>query len=112
MGDVLDLRSILEPPLAARAGARASADEISETEAILERQEEKLRRGESTIVEDSEFHYAVALASGNSVVRKVLNTLMHLLRDSRERSLQVEGRPQKSLAGHRRILLPANGMAA
>jgi GntR family transcriptional repressor for pyruvate dehydrogenase complex len=29
---------------------------------------------------------------------------MDLLRDSRVRSLQVEGRPQKSLAGHRRIL--------
>jgi DNA-binding FadR family transcriptional regulator len=29
---------------------------------------------------------------------------MDLLRDSRERSLQVQGRPQKSLAGHRRIL--------
>jgi len=30
---------------------------------------------------------------------------MDLLRDSRERSLQVEGRPQKSLDGHRRILV-------
>ncbi len=108
IGELLDFRMMLEPPLAARAAARASADEISEMEAILERQEEKLRRGESTIVEDSEFHYAVALASGNSVVRKVLNTLMHLLRDSRERSLQVEGRPQKSLAGHRRILAAIN----
>jgi len=73
-------------------------------EEILEQQEEKLRGGDSTIAEDSEFHYAIALASGNSVVLKVLDTLMDLLRDSRERSLQVEGRPQKSLAGHRRIL--------
>jgi len=30
--------------------------------------------------------------------------LMDLLRESRERSLQVEGRQEKSLAGHRRIL--------
>ena len=29
---------------------------------------------------------------------------MDLLRDTRERSLQVEGRPEKSLPGHRRIL--------
>jgi len=108
IAELLDFRMMLEPPLAARAATRGSADEISEMEQILERQEEKLRRGESTIVEDSEFHYAVALASGNSVVRKVLNTLMHLLRDSRERSLQVEGRPQKSLAGHRRILAAIN----
>jgi GntR family transcriptional repressor for pyruvate dehydrogenase complex len=63
-----------------------------------------LRGGESAIAEDSEFHYAIALASGNSIVLKVLDTLMDLLHDSRARSLQVDGRPQKSLAGHRRIL--------
>jgi len=104
IGELLDFRMMLEPQLAARAATRVSGDEISEMEEILERQEKKLRGGESTVGEDSEFHYAIALASGNSVVLKVLDTLMDLLRDSRERSLQVEGRQQKSLAGHRRIL--------
>jgi GntR family transcriptional repressor for pyruvate dehydrogenase complex len=61
-------------------------------------------RGETTIAEDAEFHYSIALASGNSVVLKVLDILMDLLRETRERSMQVEGRPEKSLAGHRRIL--------
>jgi len=104
MGELLDFRRILEPPLAARAATHASAEEIAEMEDILERQAVKLRNGESTIPEDSEFHYAVAMASGNSVVLKVLDILMDLLRETRERSLQVEGRPQKSIAGHRRIL--------
>ena len=104
VGELLDFRKMLEPPLAARAATHASADEISEMEEILQRQEKRLSRGETTIAEDAEFHYSVALASGNSVVLKVLDILMDLLRDSRERSLQVEGRPQKSLAGHRRIL--------
>ena len=102
--ELLDFRMMLEPQLAARAATRVSDDEVSEMEEILARQEKKLQNGESTIGEDSEFHYAIALASGNSVVLKVLDTLMDLLRDSRERSLQVEGRPQKSLDGHRRIL--------
>jgi GntR family transcriptional regulator, transcriptional repressor for pyruvate dehydrogenase complex len=104
MGELLDFRKILEPPLAARAATHASADEIAEMEDILERQAGKLRHSDSTIAEDTEFHYAVALASGNSVVLKVLDILMDLLRDTRERSLQVEGRPHKSLAGHRKIL--------
>jgi GntR family transcriptional repressor for pyruvate dehydrogenase complex len=104
VGELLDFRKMLEPPLAARAATHASADEISEMEEILQRQEKRLSREETTIAEDAEFHYSVALASGNSVVLKVLDILMDLLRDSRERSLQVEGRPQKSLAGHRRIL--------
>ena len=104
IGELLDFRKMLEPQLAARAATRASPDEIAEMEDILDRQDRKLRAGESAIAEDSEFHYAIALASGNSIVLKVLDTLMDLLRDSRERSLQQEGRPQKSLAGHRRIL--------
>src|SRR5207302_9397396 len=56
------------------------------------------------IEEDSEFHYSVAMASENTVILKVLDVIMDLLRETRERSLQVEGRPQKSLAGHRRIV--------
>jgi GntR family transcriptional repressor for pyruvate dehydrogenase complex len=104
VSELLDFRKMLEPPLAARAATHASSDEISEMEEILRRQEHKQVRGDAAVSEDAEFHYSVALASGNSVVLKVLDILMDLLRDTRERSLQVEGRPQKSLAGHRRIL--------
>ena len=104
IGELLDFRKMLEPQLAARAATQVSPGQISEMEQILKRQEAKLRAGETTVVEDSEFHYAIALAAGNSVVLKVLDTLMDLLRDSRRRSLQVEGRPQKSLGAHRRIL--------
>jgi GntR family transcriptional regulator, transcriptional repressor for pyruvate dehydrogenase complex len=102
--ELLDFRKMLEPPLAARAATHASPEEITEMEEILQRQEEKQSQGEFAIAEDSEFHYSIALASGNSVVLKVIDTLMDLLRDTREYSLQVEGRPPKSLAGHRRIL--------
>ena len=104
VSELLDFRKMLEPPLAARAATHASPEEISEMEEILQRQERKLLHGETTIGEDAEFHYTVALASGNSVVLKVLDVLMDLLRDTRERSLQVEGRPKKSLLGHRKIL--------
>jgi GntR family transcriptional regulator, transcriptional repressor for pyruvate dehydrogenase complex len=102
--ELLDFRKMLEPPLAARAATHASAEEVAEMEEILRRQEEKLRGGEVPVEEDTEFHYSIAMAAENSVVLKVLDVLMDLLRETRERSLQVEGRPQKSLAGHRRIL--------
>jgi GntR family transcriptional repressor for pyruvate dehydrogenase complex len=104
VSELLDFRRMVEPPLAARAATHASPEEISEMEEILQRQEEKQGQGDAAVAEDAEFHYSVALASGNSVVLKVLDILMDLLRDTRERSLQVEGRAQKSLAGHRRIL--------
>jgi GntR family transcriptional repressor for pyruvate dehydrogenase complex len=105
VSELLDFRKMLEPPLAARAATHASEEELVEMEEILRRQDSKFSRGEPAIEEDSEFHYSIAMASGNSVVLKVLDVLMDLLRDTRERSLQLEGRPQKSLAGHRKILI-------
>jgi GntR family transcriptional regulator, transcriptional repressor for pyruvate dehydrogenase complex len=104
VGELLDVRKMIEPPLARRAAQHASAEAIHKLEDILLRQEQKMKRGELAIDEDSEFHYSIALASGNSVVLKVVDVLMDQLRDTRERSLQARGRPQKSLAGHQRIL--------
>lgn len=104
VSELLDVRRIIEPPLAARAALHATAEEFAEMENILRRQGEKVRRGELTIEEDSQFHYSIAVAADNTVILKVLDMLMDLLRESRERSLQVEGRLQKSFAGHQRIL--------
>ena len=104
VAELLDVRKMLEPPLAGRAATNASADDIVHLADILRRQGEKVRRGELAIEEDSEFHYNIARAARNSVIIKVLDVLMGLLRKTRERSLQVGGRLQRSFAGHRRIL--------
>lgn len=104
VGELLDVRKMIEPPLAARAAVHATPDELAEMDVILRRQQEKMQAGELAVDEDSEFHYAIAMAADNSVVLKVLDVLMDLLRDTRERSLQVEGRPERSLAGHQEIL--------
>ena len=104
VADLLDVRKIIEPPLAGRAALRISDEEIANLEDILLRQEANVGAGELGIEEDSQFHYAIAVASDNVAILKVVDVLMDLLRESRERSLQVEGRQEKSLAGHRRIL--------
>lgn len=104
VAELLDVRRMLEPALAARAAVHASDEEIAHLEEILRRQREKTLRGESTVEEDSEFHYSIALAARNSVVRTLLDVLMDLLRETRARSLQVPGRLERSLAGHRRVL--------
>jgi GntR family transcriptional repressor for pyruvate dehydrogenase complex len=104
VSELLEVRRLLEPALAARAARNATAAEIANMAEILRRHAEKLKRGEPTIEEDSQFHYAIALAARNGVVLRVLDALMDLLVESRSRSLQVPGRPQRSFAGHRRIL--------
>jgi GntR family transcriptional repressor for pyruvate dehydrogenase complex len=104
VAELLDVRKLLEPGLAARAASNASDEDIARMESILSRQRDKALRGESTVEEDSEFHYAIALAAQNGVVLKLLDMLMDLLRETRVRSLQVEGRLERSLAGHVRML--------
>jgi GntR family transcriptional repressor for pyruvate dehydrogenase complex len=104
VAELLDVRRMIEPSLAARAAKNATPEEVGRMEEILDRQREKMRRGEPTIEEDSEFHYAIAVAARNTVVLRVLDVLMDLLRESRTRSLQVPGRLERSIAGHRRVL--------
>jgi GntR family transcriptional regulator, transcriptional repressor for pyruvate dehydrogenase complex len=104
IAELLDFRKMIEPPLARRAALHATPVQIAGMEEILRRQEAKLGSGEPAVSEDSELHYSIALAAENSVLLKVVDVLMDLLRKTRERSLQTEGRQQKSLAGHRRIL--------
>jgi GntR family transcriptional repressor for pyruvate dehydrogenase complex len=102
--ELLDVRKMLEPSLAARAARRATPEDVAALEEILARQAEKAERGESTVEEDSAFHYRIALAARNGVVRSVLDVLMQLLKETRARSLQTPGRPRRSLEGHRRVL--------
>lgn len=104
VGELLEFRRMIEPTLAGRAAQNASDEELAYMEDILRRQKQKVERGELAIEEDSEFHYAIAEAAKNSVVLKVLDAFMDLLRETRERSLQLEGRLQRSFAGHRRVL--------
>src|SRR5262249_13042469 len=94
VAELLDVRRMIEPALAARAAANATEEELSRLEDILRRQAEKVRRGEPSIEEDSEFHYAIALAARNTVVIRVLAVLMALPRQKRRPLPAVRAMPQ------------------
>src|SRR5437879_3546242 len=52
LSDLLEFRRMIEPTLAARAAAHASAEEITQMAEILGRQKEKVDRGELAIEEE------------------------------------------------------------
>jgi GntR family transcriptional repressor for pyruvate dehydrogenase complex len=104
VAELIDVRRMIEPGLAARAARFATPEQIARLEDVLHRQRMRMERDEPAVEEDTEFHYGIALAAQNSVVRKIVDVLMDLLRDSREHGLQVPGRLKRSLRGHRRIL--------
>jgi GntR family transcriptional repressor for pyruvate dehydrogenase complex len=102
--ELMDVRSIIEPPLAARAAAHASPAQIELLEEILRRQRQKLLRGERAVDEDTAFHSQIARAAGNRVMLSVLDTLVGLLTETRRRVLQDAERSRASLEGHRLVL--------
>ena len=104
VGELLDVRKIVEPALARRAAQHVSDAHIADLEELLERQSSKVASGELAIAEDNDFHYRIALAANNAVLLQIVDVLMDMLQETREKSLQTVGRGQKSLAGHRRIL--------
>jgi len=104
INELLDVRMIIEPALARRAALHATAGQVSDMAAILDRQDEKVRRGELATEEDSKFHYTIAQAADNGVMLKLVHVLMDSLRELRERSLETGGRQKRSLAAHRLVL--------
>jgi GntR family transcriptional regulator, transcriptional repressor for pyruvate dehydrogenase complex len=104
MRHLWEVRRLLEPAVARYAAERATADELDELESILGQQAAQVEMGWTALEEDTAFHYGIANAARNPVILRTMDTLMDLLRASRERSLQHGDRPRHSLAGHRRIL--------
>jgi GntR family transcriptional repressor for pyruvate dehydrogenase complex len=104
MRELWEVRRVLEPALAEFAASRITEEELGELEAILRAQARKVETGATALEEDIAFHYGIAEAARNTVMLRTLDTLVDLLRQSRERSLQQHDRPAFSLAGHKRIL--------
>jgi GntR family transcriptional repressor for pyruvate dehydrogenase complex len=102
--DLSDVRRMFEPAVAWAATARATDDEMDEIGQILLAQRRKVKTKQSTIGEDTAFHAALARATHNTVVVRIMETLNDLLVESRARILRGRGRPLRSLEGHEAVL--------
>ena len=102
--EIFEARRILEPEIASLAAERASPSEVRRLEVVLEEQARQIARGDTGVEADSAFHSALARAAKNTVFLRLDDAMVQSLRETRERSLQTDGRPARSLAGHRKIL--------
>ncbi len=104
LNDIFEVRHLLEPQIAALAAERATQDDIQRMVEALEAQEGQIASGETGVEGDTAFHFAMAQATQNWALVKVISTIADILQQSRDQSLQTPGRPQRSLASHRHIL--------
>ena len=102
--DVFEVRHFLDPQIAARAAERSTPEDIQRMAEALEEQQRQIADGETGVEGDTAFHFAMAQATQNWALVNVVSTIADILRQSRDRSLQTPGRPERSLASHRYIL--------
>ena len=102
--DVFEMRHLMEPHIAALAAQRASTEEVEAMREILDEQQRQIDLGGTGVESDTAFHFALASATHNSALIKVVSAIEDILQMSRDRSLQEPGRPQRSLASHCQIL--------
>jgi GntR family transcriptional repressor for pyruvate dehydrogenase complex len=102
--DIFEARKVIEPEIAALAAERAGPEEVQQMEEMLEEQARQIAQGESGVEADTAFHSILTQSTKNKIFLRLSDAIVESLRESRERSLQVHGRPARSLAGHREIL--------
>jgi len=104
LDEPLEVRQILEPKIASLAARRATDEDIAAMEDWLRRQAQKVEAGELIVQEDSEFHYAIARATKNGIIVKLIEAIHDMLWETREKSIMASEGGRRSLEGHHPIL--------
>jgi GntR family transcriptional regulator, transcriptional repressor for pyruvate dehydrogenase complex len=102
--ELLDVRRMFEPAVARFAATRITEEDLADLQRILDTQRRKLKAGAATLVEDTAFHAALARATRNRVVMRLMETLNDLLIESRRVTLRQKGRPERSIQGHEAVV--------
>ncbi len=112
---LLEAREIIEPDIASLAAERATPDDLSAIEEILNQCEKAIQSGEPVYRLSSEFHRAVTEAAHNEILLMFIDSILNLLI---ERGLLLEEKPGFSeweLESHREIyqyILQGDGQRA
>ncbi|HJC48828.1 MAG TPA: FCD domain-containing protein [Candidatus Lachnoclostridium pullistercoris] len=105
--DLLELRLLIEPRMAAMAAERASAAQIARLKELFLKMEKEWLAGHIYFEQDMEFHTFIAGCSGNLVVHSLLPPIQQaiLLQEN------VTGKRlgKKTVEAHRRILAAIEG---
>jgi GntR family transcriptional repressor for pyruvate dehydrogenase complex len=101
---LFEVRMVIEPDLAALAARRASIEQIVKMREALQEQDASVKDGQTGMKADTTFHFLLAEAAGNDILFRIMDSLMDLLRETREASLHTGGRPANSLKEHKAIL--------
>ena len=103
--DLLEVRNIIEPAIAALAAHHATPEQIAEMEQLYDQMEYHILHGQDYLEEDMKFHRAIAQASGNLVAPQltpIITASVEVFTEGTHRTLLQEtlDTPQGSAGGH------------
>lgn len=102
--DLIEIREILEPEIAALAAVRAGSEDIESMEEAVRAMDMAMDDPETFIEADLDFHLALAQGSNNVLIPALIDTLVELLREHRKRAASVEGGMSRGQPYHKIIL--------
>jgi DNA-binding FadR family transcriptional regulator len=100
---ISEVREMLELRIVALACERGSVDELREIEVAFHAMEQA-QSTEDLADRDSDFHMAIALATGNPLLVTLLESVNATIRSVRRESLRRPGRKSEAQVQHRAVL--------
>lgn len=104
LADLVQVRTMLEPEIAASAAAMASEEDIWTLQEAVEIMDRAFDNAVVFVEADLEFHLALAKATQNRLIPVLIDPIMDLLREQRMRIFQVRGGPGRGQYHHKQIL--------
>ncbi len=102
--NLVEVREILEPEIAALAAARATEEEIAAMRKAVEVMDGNLTNANAYIVADNDFHRALARGTQNILILRLVDSIVDLLSEQREQIFAVEGGPERGQVHHKCLL--------
>jgi len=102
--NLVEVREILEPEIAALAAARATEKEIAAMRQAVAIMDNNLTNADAFIAADNDFHRALAQGTHNVLILRLVDSIVDLLSEQRKQIFAVEGGPQRGQFHHKRLL--------
>jgi GntR family transcriptional repressor for pyruvate dehydrogenase complex len=102
--ELVEVREILEPEIAAMAAARATEEHLAALAEAVRVMDDNLHDADRYIAADNDFHRTLARATQNTFILAFLDSLVDLLSEQRKHIFSVTGGPVRGQEHHKLLL--------
>ncbi|OGO19326.1 MAG: hypothetical protein A2Z14_01305 [Chloroflexi bacterium RBG_16_48_8] len=104
LDNLIEIREILEPKIAALAAIRADEKDIEAMKSAIAAMDVSIEDADAFIEADLAFHLALAHSSKNTLIPLLIDPIVDMLQEQRIRIFQVKRGSERGQFHHKRIL--------